>query len=226
VRIRFDEWVFDSERRELLQGSGGVRLSPKAFELLGALLASRPRVLSKSQLYDRVWPGTFVTESRLSSVMAELRTALGDDARKPRFVRTVHGYGYAFCGSATEEGPRGPGSGARVAYRIIWNGRDIPLSEGDNVLGRTDDAVSWIEAPTVSRRHARILVTGEGVWLEDLGSKNGTFLSEQRLTSPAPLKDRDAFCLGSEWMTFRIVRGGLSPTRTGRPASQPPPLKG
>lgn len=222
MRVRFDEWVFDEERRELLQGSEGVPLSPKAFELLGALLASRPRVLSKSQLYDRVWPGTFVTESRLSSVMAELRTALGDDARKPRFVRTVHGYGYAFCGTATDEKPRGRGPGAGVAYRVIWDGRDIPLRDGENILGRTDDAVTWIEAPTVSRRHARIVVGDDGAWLEDLGSKNGTFLSEQRLTSPAPLKDRDAFCLGSEWMTFRVVRGGLSPTRTGRPASKPP----
>jgi DNA-binding winged helix-turn-helix (wHTH) protein len=217
MRVRFNEWIFDPDGRELLRGSEAVHLSPKAFDLLGALLATRPRVLSKPQIHKRLWPATFVSESHLTSLMAELRAALGDDARNPRFVRTVHGFGYAFCGSAAEiEAPEPAERRKSACCRLIWGDREIVLAEGENILGRTDDAVVWIEAPTVSRRHARILVSGQDATLEDLGSKNGSFLRGERLTAPAPLADRDNFCLGSEWMTFRVFAGAKS-TKTGGP---------
>jgi TolB-like protein/cytochrome c-type biogenesis protein CcmH/NrfG len=59
--------------------------------------------LSKSEIHERLWPQTFVSEATLASVVSELRAALGDDPKTPRFVRTVHGHGYAFSGSAAEE---------------------------------------------------------------------------------------------------------------------------
>jgi TolB-like protein/DNA-binding winged helix-turn-helix (wHTH) protein/Flp pilus assembly protein TadD len=80
-----------------------IRLTPKAFDLLGALLETRPRALSKTEIRDRLWPQTFVTEATLASVVSELRAALADDAKDPRFVRTVHGHGYAFAGTATDD---------------------------------------------------------------------------------------------------------------------------
>ena len=75
---------------------------PKAYELLSLLLARRPRVLSKAQIRDVLWPGTSVARDGLPRLVTELRQALGDDAQQPRFIRTVHGFGYAFCGEARE----------------------------------------------------------------------------------------------------------------------------
>jgi DNA-binding winged helix-turn-helix (wHTH) protein len=212
--FHFGDFSVDFESRQLLRAAKEIHLGPKAFELLEALLRNRPRVLAKAQLQRDIWPRTFVSESSLTSVVTELRAALGDDARRPRFIRTVYGSGYAFCGEATEGAdpvslatPRG------FRLRLFLDDREIALREGENILGRLDEGVAWLESPTVSRRHARILVSGGQATLEDLGSKNGTFLLGKRLTSPAPLTDGDEILLGGVHMTFRL----LPPvsTRTG-----------
>ena len=65
------------------------------------LAGARPKALSKKALQERLWPSTFVAEANLSNLVAEIRQALGDNARAPRFIRTVHRFGYAFCGEAT-----------------------------------------------------------------------------------------------------------------------------
>jgi hypothetical protein len=80
----------------------------KAYEVLLLLVERRPRALWRAQIRDVVWPGVFVSESTLGVVVNSVRQALGDDARQPRFVRTVHGFGYAFCGEALDS-PDGPG---------------------------------------------------------------------------------------------------------------------
>src|SRR5262245_50285802 len=102
AHVRFGSWVFDGESRELRGRQGMVHLSPKAFALLGALLESRPRALSKAELRDRLWANTFVSDSSLASLVREVRRALGDSVRQPVFLRTVHRFGYAFCGEAAE----------------------------------------------------------------------------------------------------------------------------
>jgi len=206
---RFDGWTFDADTHELRSGSRRVDVTPKAFDLLGILLAERPRAVSKAELQERLWPQTFVTESNLTKLMAELREALGDDARAPRYLRTVRGFGYAFSGPAqAHSGPRRPSAG--MECRLVWGKREIVLAQGENVLGRSEDAAVWIDAASVSRRHARILVEGDRVFLEDLGSKNGTFLRGERISRRSPLSDGDNICLGSEWIAIRILRGAVS----------------
>lgn len=100
MRIRFGPFTLDLESRQLTNAGEEIHLEPKAFELLSALVLERPKVLSKADLQERLWPGTFVAEANLSNLVAEIRAALGDPARAPRFVRTAHGVGYAFCGQA------------------------------------------------------------------------------------------------------------------------------
>jgi pSer/pThr/pTyr-binding forkhead associated (FHA) protein len=119
-------------------------------------------------------------------------------------VRTVHGFGYAFDAEATQERPRRPP--VAVAAHITWSRRTLALLEGENVIGRDPDAAVRIEAPGVSRRHARILAEGDRFTLEDLGSKNGTFLAETRLLAPAELADGDEFRLGQTLLVFRVLR--------------------
>jgi DNA-binding winged helix-turn-helix (wHTH) protein len=212
MRIRFDCWTYDPGTRQLVRGDRATRLSPKGFELLGHLLERRPQACSKQELFERLWPGTFVSEATLASLVAELRRALRDNARKPRFLRTVHGFGYAFCGEAFGE-PDAPSSAPDAAcFRLRIGHREVGLRAGDNVLGRTRDAVVWVEGTTVSRRHARIVVRGESATLEDLGSKNGTFLRGTRVTEPVPLADGESFRLGDESLT--LCRHSEAPTDT------------
>ena len=101
MNVRFGEFTLDTESRQLRQGDLERHLSPKGFELLRLLIESRPRALSKAELHERLWPATFVSEATLSSLVAEVREALGEQARGGRFVRTVHRFGYAFKGDAT-----------------------------------------------------------------------------------------------------------------------------
>jgi Tol biopolymer transport system component/DNA-binding winged helix-turn-helix (wHTH) protein len=98
----FGDFELDQERRQLLRSGTPVPLEPKTYELLCLLLARRPRALSRAQIRDVVWPDTFISESTLGVAVNSLRQALGDDAHEPRFIRTVRGFGYAFCGDARE----------------------------------------------------------------------------------------------------------------------------
>jgi len=108
MAVWFGDFAFDQERRQLLRSGEPVPLETKAYELLGLLLSRRPNALSKTQIRAVLWPGTFVSESALARLVTQLRAACGDDAQNPQFIRTVHGFGYAFCGDAREAGAEAP----------------------------------------------------------------------------------------------------------------------
>jgi DNA-binding winged helix-turn-helix (wHTH) protein len=216
VVVHFDDFTVDFRSRQLRRGVEEIHLGPKALALLEALLTNRPQALSKAQLQERLWPRTFVSESNLTSLVTELRTALGDRARQPRFIRTVYGFGYAFCGKALEDpGSARPTTPRGFRLRLFLDDREIALREGENLLGRVDEGVAWFESPTVSRRHARILVSGGRAELEDLGSKNGTYLRGRRVDSPSPLSDGDEIILGRVRMTFRVLPPVSTRTEAG-----------
>jgi DNA-binding winged helix-turn-helix (wHTH) protein len=207
--MRFGEFELDRAGRQLLRDGRPLRLSPKALALLELLLERRQAAVSKAEIRDHVWPGTFVADSNLTSLVTELRTALGDDPRKPRFVRTVYGFGYAFCGEATGPSRRGAGR-----HRLYGDGREIAVAEGELVLGRGNDVDVLIDAASVSRRHARIRVRDGRATLEDLRSKNGTFVRGERLFGPYDLRDGDEIRLGYVPFTFRVLRTAAESTRT------------
>ena len=200
MKIRFGPFTLDLDTRQLTRGKREIHLASKAYELLAVLVLARPKVLSKAVLQERLWPKTFVAEANLSNLVAEIREALGDRARTPRFIRTAHGFGYAFCGDATTlPSTRGPD---RPSCWLEWSGRRFPLSAGEHVVGRDPDVEVRLDASTVSRRHARLVVTAEGTVLEDCGSKNGTFRGSKRVTSPVQLADGDSIRIGSLLVTF------------------------
>jgi len=211
MRVQFGDCVFDSETREIFRKKQPVHLSPKAFRVLELLVEGRPRALSKEELHKKVWLETFVSEATLASAIAEIRAAIGDSGRKERFLRTVHGYGYAFNGEAVPAPrPLSPPTAEEPCYRVLWKNREISLVPGENVLGRDRDAVAWIDDPSVSRRHARILVAEGSARLEDLHSKNGTFVGGSRVQKPVVLCDGDSIRLGSASLTFRVFSGAAS----------------
>ncbi len=190
MRAHFAEFVVDFEARQVLRLTHPVHLTPKAYQLLALLVAAQPRALSKTELQQSLWPSTFVDEANLSVIVAELRAALGDDAKHPRFVRTVHGYGYAFAAEVTHErasqSDSGSGGGAWWLHSEAVHAR---LGEGEHLVGRELPIDVWLDSGSVSRRHARVSVEGDTVWVEDLGSKNGTWVGGQRTTSRVAVPD-------------------------------------
>src|SRR5258706_9709759 len=103
--VSFGDFILDQAPRQLLRGGKERHLEPKAFELLELLLVRRPAAVAKAEIHERLWPGTFVSESSLTGLVAQGRQALRDNPRRPRFLRTVHGFGYAFSGVASAGSP-------------------------------------------------------------------------------------------------------------------------
>jgi DNA-binding winged helix-turn-helix (wHTH) protein len=203
MRLELGDSIFDSDSREVLRNGEPVALSPKAFQLLEILLENRPKAFSKSQLHDWLWPNTFVVEANLSNLIGEVRRALNDDPRRPRFVRTVHRFGYAFRGEAVDTTRTDTSGGV---CRLIWAGGAAVLGAGEHIIGRASDAAVFLDSPSVSRRHARIRVVDDHATFEDLGSKNGSSIGGLRVRGPVPLADGDVITTGIVDLTFRMIR--------------------
>jgi DNA-binding winged helix-turn-helix (wHTH) protein len=206
VTYAFGPIHVDSQARLISSTAGPVHLTRKGFDLLLLLLENRPNAVSKEQIYARVWPDTFVAESSLQFLVHEIRHALHAGGTRPSWIRTVHGIGYSFCGDVLVSNPTSatPGS-ERPAAWLLGSSIRVALRSGENIVGRGSADVVDIDAPTISRRHARIIV-GESITLEDLGSKNGTWLGDERLTTLHVLADGDVLKLGSATFTFRLAR--------------------
>jgi DNA-binding winged helix-turn-helix (wHTH) protein len=212
MRVTFDGYCLDAGTRQLLHGGTEVHLSPKTFDLLQMLIDNRVRAVSKAELHDRLWPGTFVTDANLAVLVAELRSALHDLPHAPKFVRTVRGFGYAFCGQMS--GAADVVATLRSCW-IVWNGRETALHDGDNIIGRDPGATVRLDLPSVSRRHARIVVSARDAVVEDLGSKNGTFLRTDRVTGAVRLADLDDLQVGSVRLTVRILGDDVATQTVG-----------
>ncbi len=215
MRIRFADFTLDSATRQLLhRGRGEIHLSPKAFDLLAALIEERPKVLEKIDLHRRIWPDTHVVEANLNVLIAEIRRALDDSRGRATFIRTVHAIGYAFCGEAMELTDRSaPRRTAPDRFWLVWNERVIVLEDGENTVGRDPECTVWLDASGVSRHHARIrTVRGdEAVLLQDLGSKNGTLVQHSPITGQVRLTDGAVIQIGSVELTLRVWSEGKSP---------------
>jgi DNA-binding winged helix-turn-helix (wHTH) protein len=209
VRARFGRFTIDSESRQLVGDGSSIHLSPKAFDLLCLLIAARPNAVAKDDLHARIWPGIFVVDANLSVLVAEIRRALGDAAHVPKFIRTVHRHGYAFCAEATDLRPAGAGRAGESTTKawLVWKERVLVLAEGENVIGREPGCHVWLDAPGVSRRHAQVVVSGDVVVVEDLRSVNGTFVGGTPVLAPRPLQDGELVQIGPVELQFRLWSG-------------------
>jgi len=212
VAVRFGAFTFDAIARQVLRGSAALHLSPKAFDLLALLIERRTEAVSRIDIHTRLWPNTFVSDGSLAVLVTEIRDVLGDDAGRPVFVQTVHRFGYRFIGNAAETSctPAGPIPG--TAW-LSWGTHRVMLGTGQNLLGRGHAADVRIDAVGISRRHAIIVVAPHEVTLNDLASKNGTFVNGIRVNDSMSLGERADIQLGS--LSIQFVRlGDISTTET------------
>jgi len=204
MHVRFGDFRLDGGTRQLFRAESEVHLSPKAFDLLRLLIEARPSAVSKHDLSNQLWPATFVSEANLSVLVGEVRAALGDRPSQSRFIRTVHRFGYAFSGRANDvPADTRPGGVPGLSRWLLAGARRIEVPEGETIIGRDPHAGAWIDLASVSRQHARMRVDPNGVTIEDLGSRNGTFVRGRRIQETVPLRDRDEIRLGSVVVVFR-----------------------
>ena len=197
MRAAFGDFVFDSARHRLTHRGKVIHLTPKAFRLLAILIEQSPNAISRRELYDQLWPDTVVEISNLDSLVADVRRALNEAGRQPRFLKTIHAFGFAFINDETREGPIGA-----CRFEIRRGLRAYLLHEGENVIGRESGAAVEIESSTISRRHARIIVGERAAILEDLGSKNGTFVQGRKINAPTELIEGDEIRVGPIRLRF------------------------
>lgn len=208
---RFGRFEFDAVTRRVRCEGVDIHLAPKAFELLAALLDAAPAVVSKRELHARLWPGGVVTDATLVALVKQLRAALDDRSSDAPLVRTVHRVGYALdIPPAGREAAVPP-----VAARWLTLGqRRLSLAAGENIVGRDEGASIRIDDPMVSRRHARILVSAAGAQVEDLGSKNGTFIDGRPIAAaPMPLRHGIQLAFGTVLAIYGESGDGM-PTLT------------
>lgn len=200
MRLRFGDCVLDLGARRLERASKVVPLEPKIYELLEVLIKRRPAVVTNEELDELLWPKVYVARTSLTRLVSELRAVLGDSPRDSRVIRTVYKVGYAFCAEVTYL-PSTRSSPATV--EMLWRKDAFPLTDGEHIAGRDADCSLVIEGTTVSRRHARITVSGGAATIEDLDSTNGTHVNGTRISAPTQLAPGDEFALGSELLRVR-----------------------
>jgi DNA-binding winged helix-turn-helix (wHTH) protein len=201
MRYRLGEVVFDTEHRVLRRGERTTPLSPKAVRLLELLVLASPEPASQDELYGGLWPGTFVEPGNLHNLIAEIRRVAED----PAFIKTLHRFGYALADRVEAL--------SRARFALVAGRDRIELPDGHTIIGRDQ-----LEAGDVSRRHARIAVDGLSATIEDLGSKNGTFIGRPRVERPMPLQDGDVVIFGRTKTRF-VLTAAAKTTITAAPTS-------
>jgi len=205
VTYRFGSFSVECDTRQLVSHGSEIHVSPKAFDLLRMLIEHRDRAVSKAELQEWLWPSTFVGETNLTTLVAEIRRALNDGARDSQYVRTMHRFGYRFVAPVSEVGHGSAASTTGTGMYLTTADRHFPLPEGAFVIGRARDAAIRIDAGGVSRHHARVVVAGDEARVEDLGSKNGTFVDGAAVTGACLLKDGGEIRVGPVALIFRIA---------------------
>jgi DNA-binding winged helix-turn-helix (wHTH) protein len=197
-RVSEGSCLLDVDSRLFSRDGVKVALPPRAVELLKVLIAQAPKAVTKTELLDLLGPETVVSEHAVAKLVSDVRALIGDTAQRPRVIRTLHGFGYAFS-AAVEDPP------LVTSARLTWATRDFPLHEGENIIGRCPDVEVPIYLSIVSRRHARILVHRGSAHLEDLASKNGTFVGSERIVEPRLLRDGDVIRVGDYYVIYRTT---------------------
>lgn len=211
----FGRCRLDTSSRDLTRDGEAVHIAPKVFELIRLLIEARPRVLTKAELMEKLWPDAFVVEANLPVLIGEARAALGDQAGVSSAIKTHHGVGYSFVADVREArsaADRETGEGPRLVLRT--GVRRIVLGAGINTVGRVREADVYLDDASVSRAHARIVVEHGKAAVEDLESKNGTWVQGVPIHGSTPLADGDELMFGTVRFRFFVERSDDPTTQT------------
>jgi DNA-binding winged helix-turn-helix (wHTH) protein len=206
--FRFGEFHLDIAAYALSRAGKRIKLEKIPMELLILLVGSAGTLVDRRTIQAALWgPDVFVEhDSATNTAVRKIRQALDDDADQPRFVETVVGKGYRFIAPIEGRTERRP----VPTYCVTRGKQEFMLGGGENLLGRDPDARVYIDHPSVSRRHAQISIQPHRATLEDLESRNGTFLSGRRIDSPTEIHHGAIIGLGPITVRFRMLSGPAS----------------
>ena len=204
----FGSFCLDTRAGELRRNDERVPLTPKVFQLLLILLQNPGRLIAKRELLDKIWGDTNVEEGSVTRAVTRLRSALTDNASRPQYVQTVPRRGYRFL-AAVQKVPAGD-IARQSRFEVVEGGRRHALIEGDNVLGRAEDCEVSLPLASISRHHAVITVDGNRITVQDLHSKNGTFIRGRRVDGVVDIGDGDQIRLGSVTVILASESADLS----------------
>lgn len=226
--FRFVEFELDLAAYALRRRGEPIKLEKVPMELLILLVGSAGALVERREIQAALWAADVFVEhdSAINTAIRKIRQALEDDAEKPRFVETVVGKGYRFIAPVERRGwgqrsdIEARRSSARwrctfPSYCVTRGKQEFVLDTGENLLGRDPAARVYVDHASVSRRHARISIRSQRAILEDLKSRNGTFLDGRRIEAPTEIRHGAIIGLGPIALTFLV----LSAPASTRPVS-------
>jgi DNA-binding winged helix-turn-helix (wHTH) protein len=205
--FRVGDWLVEPDLGRVSRDDTGRQLEPRIMHVLVCLAERCGEVVARHELVDAVWAMEFITENTLTHAIAELRKLFGDNARDPRYIETITKRGYRLImpvEGLVKRHPHPPG--AHLDCGLVLEGHRTTLAAGENLIGRATDVAVHIDSVEVSRHHARIRVGADQATLEDLGSKNGTYLWGRCVTTPVRLEDGDEISIGPALLVFATLR--------------------
>lgn len=208
-RFHFGEFELDVSAYVLRRAGERIKLEKIPMEVLILLVERAGDLVDRQTLHDALWGAeVFVDrDSAINTAVRKIRLALADDVDKPQFIETVVGKGYRFIPTAASSFARARGA---ADYRIRRGTREFVLHSGENLLGRDPEAGVRLDHPSVSRRHARISIGSARATLEDLDSRNGTFVDGRRIDAPTEIRNGAIVGLGPVTLTFVVLSGPAS----------------
>src|SRR5262245_18311906 len=214
--FRFGEFELDVAAYALTRAGHRIKLEKIPMDLLILLVQSAGTLVERKTIQESLWgPGVIVEhDSTINTAIRKIRQTLGDDVDQPQVLETVVGKGYRFTApvehrvSSSKAGKSQRRSFPR--YCVTLGRQEFILDAGENLLGRDPDASVYIDHTSVSRRHARILIDTTRAILEDLKSRNGTFLEGRRIETPTPIEHGAIITLGAVTVRFIVLAGPAS----------------
>jgi DNA-binding winged helix-turn-helix (wHTH) protein len=211
TKLRFGPFEADLRTGELTKDGERVALQEQPFQLLAALLERPGELVTREELRQRLWPESVFTdfEHGLNKAVNKLRRSLDDAGEDSRYIETLPRRGYRLVAPVEAAALAKPDAGA---FRLVLDGRSYPLAAGANLVGREPGAALCLDASSVSRRHAEIIVSAAGASVRDLASKNGTYVGSARVREPTGLADGAEITFGTVRVQFRVAGGGSTVT--------------
>jgi DNA-binding winged helix-turn-helix (wHTH) protein len=227
--FRFDQFELDVAAYALRRAGQRVKLEKVPMEVLVLLVTNAGILVSRTEIHAALWGSDVFVDAgaAINTAVRKIRRALGDDAEAPRFIETVVGKGYRFIAPLEAGGPGVDRVDRRLPNYVVTRGRrQFVLDRGQNLLGRDPEATVYIDHPSVSRRHARVSIDSARAVLEDLKSRNGTFLDGRPISHPIEIHHGAIIGLGPITLTFVVLPAGASTLPMGDmsgPARKPKP---
>lgn len=227
--FRFGEFELDVAAYVLRRAGERIKLEKIPMEILVLLLENVGVLVSRTQIRAALWGSdVFVDQdAAINTAIRKIRRALADDAEHPRFIETIVGKGYRFIAQV------GPSSAdvdrlddSFPKYVLTRGKREFVLAAGENLLGRDPDARVHVDHPSVSRRHARISIDSAAAVLEDLKSRNGTFVDGREIETATEIHDGAIIGLGPITLTLIVLAPDASTlpmARSSGPSRKPRP---